>query len=37
MTELCITYTGTPAEIQHKIAEFLEEHYDYEVAGRTQQ
>lgn len=37
MDELCVTYIGTPAEIQHKIEEFLKEHPDYEVVGRTQQ
>ena len=37
MDELCFTYIGTPAEIQHKISEFLKEHPDYEVVGRTQQ
>lgn len=37
MNELCVTYIGTPTEIQHKIAEFLKEHPDYEVVGRTQQ
>lgn len=37
MNELCVTYIGTPAEIQHKITEFLKEHPDYEVVGRTQQ
>ncbi len=37
MNELCDTYIGTPAEIQHKISEFLKEHPDYEVVGRTQQ
>lgn len=37
MNELCFTYIGTPSEIQHKIEEFLEEHPDYEVVGRTQQ
>lgn len=37
MNELCFTYIGTPMEIQHKIAEFLKEHPDYEVVGRTQQ
>lgn len=37
MDELCFTYVGTPLEIQHKIEEFLKEHPDYEVVGRTQQ
>lgn len=37
MDELCITYIGTPAEIQHKIEEFLTKHPDYEVVSRTQQ
>lgn len=37
MNELCFTYIGTPMEIQNKIAEFLKEHSDYEVVGRTQQ
>lgn len=37
MNELCVTYVGTPAEIQDKIVEFLKEHPDYEVVGRTQQ
>lgn len=37
MDELCFTYIGTPAEIQHKISEFLKEHPGYEVVGRTQQ
>lgn len=37
MNELCVTYIGTSPEIQHKIEEFLKEHPDYEVVGRTQQ
>lgn len=37
MDELCVTYIGTPADIQYKIEEFLKEHPDYEVVGRTQQ
>ena len=37
MNELCVPYIGTPAEIQHKISEFLKEHLDYEVFGRTQE
>ena len=37
MNELCFTYIGTPTEIQYKITEFLKEHPDYEVVGRTQQ
>ena len=37
MNELCATYIGTPMEIQNKIAEFLKEHPDYEVFGRTQE
>ena len=37
MNELCFTYIGTPSEIQHKIEEFLKEHTDSEVVGRTQQ
>lgn len=37
MNELCVTYIGTPAEIQCKITEFLKEHPNYEVVGRTQQ
>lgn len=37
MDELCVTYIGTPLEIQYKIEEFLKEHPDHEVVGRTQQ
>lgn len=37
MNELCATYIGTPMEIQNRIAEFLKEHPDYEVFGRTQE
>lgn len=37
MDELCVTYIGTPADIQYKIEEFLKEHPDYEVVGRTRQ